>query len=220
MATSIKGTRIVKAGKMMDNGVTIAKTDKGETVAFRICDGENVKKRIVKRGYLKSDELNNFLVCHVMTQLLSGDRKAPCAENKPSEYKAMWEEWTERGILTKEQKKNMKTGFTYLRKFLDDVFQNNLDIKSKDIVSKKSVNWSFRLMDDYTVQKIYTMLSNQQEIHMSKDDFYDLVETKMHVSCKGCTKNRCECDFHTFLENRFVPPMNEKAECVNCEYAY
>ena len=114
----------------------------------------------------------------------------------------------------------MKTAFTFMRKFLDDVFSNNLDIKTKNTVSKKSVNWSFRLMDDYTVQKIYKMLNNQQEVYMSTDEFYDLIEAKMEMSCKGCTKDRCECDFQTFLEDRFVPPMNEKAECENCEYAY
>lgn len=219
MAVNIKGKKIVSAGKVMDNGVTVAKTRTGETVMIKIADGENLKKRIVKRGYLKSDELNNFLVCHVMTQLLSGERKAPSTQHQ-TKVVPMWDEWIEKGIITKDQKKNMKTGFTFLRKFLDDVFSNNLDVKTKTVISKKSVNWSFRLMDDYTIQKIYTMLNNQQEVHMSTDQFYDLIEAKMHVSCKGCTKNRCECDFHTFLEDRFVPPMNTEVECENCEYAY
>lgn len=219
MSKNIKTKKIVSAGKMMENGITIATTNTGETVAIRITDGENLKKRIVKRGYLKHDELNNFLICHVMTQLLSGERKAPTSQHQVG-VTPMWDEWIEKGILTKEQRKNMKTGFTFLRKFLDDVFENNLDIKTKDVIAKKSANWSFRLMDDYTVQNIYKMLNNQQEVHMSTEHFYDLIEAKMHMSCKGCTKNRCECDFHTFLESRFVPPMNDKAECTNCEYAY
>lgn len=217
---NLPNKKIVYADKMMDNGVTRAFTEDGKEIYIKIKDGDNLKNKVIKRGYLKADEMNNFLVAHVTCQLLSGERKAPTKDHVLTPQKALWDEWLGKGIITKEQKKNIKMGYTYFRKFLDDVFENNLDVKTKDTISKKSSNWSFRLMDDYTVQKIYRMLEAQKEVNMSTDEFYDLIEAKMHVSCKGCTKNRCECDFHTFLDSKFVPPMREDSECVNCEYAY
>lgn len=218
----MKRRMVVHTSKASVNGTKTAVLDNGEVIQTKITTGKNLLDKSIKRGYLKHDEMNNFLVIHVMSQLISGRKKAPTA--KPTDtITPMWEEWSERGIMTKEQKKNLKTAFTYLRKFVDDVFDNNLDIKTKDNIVRKSANWAFRLMDDYTVQKLYAMLDRQKDICITTDEFYDLLESKMHLTCNGCTKNRCECEFHTFLESKFVPPMNERLKGedeINCEYAY
>lgn len=187
---------------------------KNGQLVVKIEDGINLKEKIVKRGYLKSDEMNNFLMCYTIAQLIEGKRSQQRKEVPP-----MWETWEKSGIITKEQKKNLKTAHTFLNKFVNDVFANNLDVKTKDNVVKKNMKWEFKLIDDYTVQKLYKMVSSMSEVNMSTQEFYDLIDAKMHVCCEGCTKNRCECELHTFLQDRFVPPVNEGKE-YNCEYAY
>lgn len=183
-------------------------------LVVKLEDGINLKEKKVKRGYLKAEEMNNFLMCYTIAQLIEGKRSTQRKEVPP-----MWETWEQSGIITKEQKKNLKTAHTFLTKFVNDVFANNLDIKTKDNVVKKNMKWEFKLIDDYTVQKLYKMLSNMSEVKMTTHEFYDLVDSKMFVDCKGCTKNRCECELHSFFEERFVPPVDEGKEC-NCEYAY
>lgn len=197
--------------------VNVANNDR---VVVTISDGKNLKERVVKRGYLKADEMNNFLILHVISQIMTGIRKAPSKMHKLNYENTMWDDWMNKGILTKEQKKNLKMANTYIRKFVDDVFTNNLDVKTKDTLVKKSVNWSFRLMDDYTLQKLYRMLETRKEFSLNKDEFLDLIEAKMEMSCKGCTKNRCECETHKFFDDNFIPPINEDLEKCNCEYAY
>ena len=109
---------------------------------------------------------------------------------------------------------------TYFNKFINDVFNNNFDLTTKDKIIQQIAKFDFRLIDDYTVQKIYSLMnSTTKEFHMDKDDFFDLVEAKMEMSCKGCTKDRNECELRQFLEDRFVPPINEGSQC-NCEYSY
>lgn len=75
-------------------------------------------------------------------------------------------------------------------------------------------------MDDYTLQKLYRLLEAKKDYTLTKDEFIDLIEAKMEMSCKGCTKNRCECDTHKFFEDNFIPPINEDSDKCNCEYAY
>lgn len=187
---------------------------KNGQMIVKIEDGINLKEKKVKRGYLRADEMNNFIMCYTIAQLIEGKRSAQRKEVPP-----MWEVWENSGIITKEQKKNLKTAHTFLTKFVNDVFANNLDVKTKDNVVKKNMKWEFKLIDDYTVQKLYKMLSNMSEVNMTTQEFYDLVDSKMYVECRGCTKNRCECELHSFFEQRLVPPMDEGKEC-NCEYAY
>lgn len=179
-----------------------------------IKDGENLKSRKVKRGYLKHEEMNNFIMIYAAHQLIEGVRSI---QNKSVPH--MWETWSERGIMTPEQQKNLKMASTYIKKFSLDVYNNNFDIKTKDVVSKKAANWTLKVVDDYTIKKIYAMLDNSQEAHIPMEMFYDLIETKLEASCNGCTKNRNECELQTFFADRLIPPSDEGSEC-NCEYAY
>lgn len=212
--------KLSKDIKTMKSNSATTKNVENKRVVVTISDGDNLKNKIVKRGYLKADEMNNFLLLHVVSQILTGQRKAPSRMGRFGYEGTVWDDWLNKGIITKEQKKNLKMANTYIRKFVDDAFTNNLDVKTKDTVVKKSSNWSFRLMDDYTVQKIYRMLEAKKEFSLTKDEFFDFVEAKMEMSCKGCTKNRCECKLHDLFDANFVPPINEDKECPNCEYAY
>lgn len=192
----------------------IKKEQNGKIIA-QMETGKNVRERLVKRGYLNREEYNNFLMLLSLNMLVIGERSLDCKATPP-----MWDTWVEKGIMTPEQKKNLKMATTYFNKFINDVFNNNFDLTTKDKIIQQIAKFDFRLIDDYTVQKIYSLMnSTTKEFHMDKDDFFDLVEAKMEMSCKGCTKDRNECELRQFLEDRFVPPINEGSEC-NCEYSY
>lgn len=190
---------------------------KGNQVVVKLQDGENIQNKTVKRGYLRADEINNFMMIYVVHQLIDGVRSQTHKQVPP-----MWETWEKSGIITKEQKKHLKMACTYMKKFTYGVFNDNLDLKTKDSIMKKNVKWDIKLMDDYTLQKVYKMMQSMKEVRLTTDEFYDLIEAKHALNCKGCTKDRCECDLQTFFEDHFIPiptMPNEEAK-RNCEYSF
>ena len=209
------------AGKLMRlEGINTIMVDvtveqKPNNVSITVNNGENLKGRVVKRGYLNRDEFNNFMMLTTLNMLINGERGVDGKRSVP-----MWESWTSKGIMTSAQKKNLKMATTYFGKFLNDVFNNNLDIKSKEKILGQLVKYDFRLIDDYTVQQVYNLMNSvTKQFHLEQDEFFDLVEAKMIVSCKDCNKDRNECKLRDFFESKFIPPINEGGEC-NCEYAY
>lgn len=198
----------VKSKKEVKNG----------SVVMTLSDGENLKNKVVKRGYLRADEMSNFMMIHVVHQLIEGFRSQSRKTTEP-----MWDTWEKSGVITKEQKKNLKMACTYMKKFTSSVFNDNLDVKTKDNIVKKNYKWDIKLMDDYTLKRVYTMLQNNKEIKLTTDEFYDLIEAKHALHCRGCKKNRSTCDIQTFFENHLVPTVAdrepESLQC-NCEYAF
>lgn len=180
----------------------------------QLTNGKNIETKEIKRGYLRQDELNNFLMIFTVAQLIEGTRSVQHKKQPP-----MWETWESSGIITKEQRKNLKMALTYMKKFSSSVFNDNLDVKTKENVLKKNVKWEFKLIDDYTVQKIYSMIKNIKEVQLTLDEFYDMVDASLYVRCRNCSKDRNECTFRDFLEDKMVPKPND-GECPNCEYAY
>jgi len=179
--------------------------------------GDNCKNRTVKRGYLGSDEVNIFMNMFACVQLVEGVRNLEYKESSEA-----WGIWKEKGIITPEQQKNLKLFVTYGAKFLNDVFNNNLDSGTKDSLSKKLLNYDYRITDDYTLRKVYAMFEGDKEYSISKDNFFDMVESKMITDCKGCTKCRDNCDTFKLFDDYLVPPVSENSACTqpNCEYAY
>lgn len=228
---SFKGNKIVQSdqvmlmngkkrqGKVLDTVIDVDTKLNFETQEVNgkevFVSGENVKNRTVKRGYFKSNEINNFMTITAAIHLIEGVRNFDHKISDP-----MWKQWENSGIITKEQQKNLKMAVTYLSKFANDVFNNNLDSTSKQTISDKMVKYDFRLIDDPTVQRLYSMLSKDSEAHITKEEFFDLVESKMHCDCHGCTKDRANCETRIFLENNFIPPINSEEDACNCEYSY
>lgn len=192
----------------------IKKEQNGKIIA-QMETGSNLKNRTIKRGYLNRDEFNTFMMLTSLNMLILGERSITNRRVPP-----MWESWVERGVMTPEQRKNLKMANTYFNKFINDVFNNNFDLVTKDKVIAQLVKYDFRLIDDHTVRQVYNLMdSATKEFHLTQDEFFDLVEAKMETSCKGCTKDRCECETRELFESKFIPPVNEGSQC-NCEYAY
>jgi hypothetical protein len=192
---------------------------KGFTV---FTDGNNLREKKVARGYLRQEEMNQVVMLASTYQLLMGFRSLHGSGDK----EPVWEKFEKSGIITKEQIKYIKMATTYQRKFLDSFVGDNLDRKSKEIISKRLAKWELRVADDYQIKRLENLLKRNKEVNLSLDEFYSLVDAKLYAECKGCTKNRNECKLRDFYEAKFIPPIehwmetgNEEVAC-NCEYAY
>lgn len=185
-------------------------------------DGANLRERKVKRGYLRQEEMNQIMMLGATHQLLMGFRSLTGIGDQVP----IWEKFEKSGIITKEQIKYLKMATTYQRKFFDSFIQDNLDRKTKETLDKRLKKWELRLMDDYQVKKLETMLAKSGERTLTIEEFFEFVDARLFSECKGCTKDRSECKLRDFYEANFVPPVEDlgKIECgevkCNCEYSY
>ena len=182
-------------------------------------DGENVKNKIVKRGYLNKEETNILMMLGTTHQLLIGVRSL-YGDNGENAV----EKFIKNQMITKEQAKNLRMAITYQKKFLDDFVENNLDRKNKEVLAKRLLKWELRLVDDYQVKKLDNMLKKNGEHRLTSNEFFSLIDGKLYAECKGCTKERQTCKLRDFLEDNFIPSVvdmkfAEENKC-NCEYAY
>ena len=179
-------------------------------------DGDNLRNRLVRRGYLKKDEANDLIVLLVGETLMRGTH--PENPGPP-----MWESWVNQGIMTKEQAKYLKTGCTFISKATQSILKDNLDAKSKDVVYKRVMRNEIRIIDDYMIEKLKRIYAENKEVQVSRSNFEVMCECMHAVTCRNCEKSRQKCDIHTFYENYNVPPVEyrelEKTLC-NCEYAF
>lgn len=169
----------------------------------------------IKRGYLNANEANNLVMIHTVQQLISGIRSI----DGKSGGIPQWESWAKSGIITKEQTKTLKTINTLMIKFINSVFENNLDVKTKDAIVKKVKKWEVKVVDDYTFQKIQNLMSGADHMNVPMDTVYELVAGSMQAKCRNCRGDRNNCDLHTAFIDLFVPP----SDCNwsdTCEYAH
>jgi hypothetical protein len=132
--------------------------------------------------------------------------------------KPMREEWKKRGNLTKEEHKSLKIAETYMEKFIMSVY-NRLSTKQKEQINKKLFKYSFKLVDDFTMQKLNRDIKDKiNTAAMPRQQFYDWCCEIMDVKCSGCTKDWNTCQLYTIFEDNFVPESG--FDCTNCKYAY
>lgn len=187
----------------------------GGTIKIQLKDGENISKKRVKRGYLRGEEMNHYIMIYTVCQMMEGVRTIEGRASDP-----MWETWERSGILTKEQKKNLKTAHTFLTKFLGNVFENNLDVKTKDEIVKRVSKWNVKVVDDHMLKKINRMLETADKFAIDREMFFELSSYAIEKQCLNCTKERCECSLNTFLHDNLIPPPTGYGDVKNCEYAW
>jgi hypothetical protein len=174
-------------------------------------------KRDVERmkDYLNATEKNQLMVLMSVLQLMNGERNGGIDGPKIS---AMLEDWDKRGNMTKEEHKNLKMANTYLSKFCTSVM-NRLAPEEKEKLHKRLIKFDFRLVDDYTLKKIYRDINNHMvNAVIPRDMFYKWCEEIMDVNCNGCNENWKKCELHKVLEENFVPESTWNKN--NCRYAY
>lgn len=169
----------------------------------------------LRRNYYNNGEFNNFMVMAAMLQMMEGIRGMGGAIGEP-----MAENYYNKGIITKEQRKNLKMSYTYLKKFMIETY-DNADIKTRNKMDKKLLNFDFRLVDDYSVKKIYEILNSTEEYRLSKEDFYLLVTKQVESGCADCVEDRNTCKMHDLFEKYLIRPQHRGCgNLPNCEYAF
>lgn len=169
------------------------------------------------KDYLNADERNQLMVLMSILQVMDGVRNNTGLKN-PAEMQSMIEDWEKRGNLTKEEHRSLSMAKTYLEKFCKSVF-NRMNSKEKESFQKKLCKFDFRLVDDFTLQKIYReMQDKMKNAVVPRDEFQDWTEQIMECNCKNCKKHWEECRLHEIFEDNFIPESTRPLE--NCKYAY
>jgi hypothetical protein len=167
------------------------------------------------RDYLNSIEKNQFMVLQSVLQLIEGKRND--GKDGPK-IRKMLEQWTDHSNMSKEEHKNLKTAETYLKKFLNSVY-DRLSSKEQSIIDKKITKFDFKLVDDFTLKQVNRDIQNRfVNAVIPRQQFYDWCADIMEVKCKGCTKDWNTCDLHQVFEHNFVPESG--FDCTNCKFAY
>ena len=165
------------------------------------------------KNYLNSNERETFFNLVALGKMIEG------YDYYGKKQDPIYEEWLERGTISKDEKKYLKSSLSWLIKFLDSVL-NRLDSRHVEQYQKQFSKMALRRIDDYTVQKLSREIKDKsKEIVMDRELFYDYCVDIMEVNCKGCVKNGAECKLCMTFEDNLVPaPTGEK--CDNCRYAY
>lgn len=165
------------------------------------------------KDYLNADEKNQIMVFMSILQIMSGNRGI----NGPKLITVL-EDWNKRGNLTKDEHKSLKFAETYLTKFCKSVY-DRLNDKEKVQIDKRLQKFDFRLVDDYTMQKIQRNINNHMEnAAVPRQQFYKWCEEIMDCNCKGCTKDWKDCELHQVFDENFIPESTWYLD--NCKYAY
>lgn len=168
------------------------------------------------RDYLNSFEKNQFMVLISILQLIEGKRNNSGMDGL--KLGTMIEEWSKRDNLTKDEKKNLKTGTTFLRKYINSIY-DRLSLKEQQIIDKKVLKFDFKLIDDYTLKQVHRDITDSlKNAVVPRQEFYDWCSEIMEIKCNGCTKDWKTCNLHQAFDNNFVPESG--FDCTNCKYAY
>lgn len=167
------------------------------------------------KDYLNKFETNQFMVMNSVLQSVLGINNTGVDGPK---LQTMREDWMKRGNLTKEEHKSLKMAETYMEKFIMSVY-NRLGPKEQEKIQKKLFKYSFKLVDDFTMQQVNRDIKDKmQNAVIPRPEFYDWTCEIMEVKCNGCTKDWNTCELHQVLDDNFVPESG--FDCTNCKYAY
>lgn len=148
-----------------------------------------------KRGYFSSQELNTYLVLNSIIQMLDGRRTI---DNKKHEQ--FWKELEDKGMITAEEKKNLKSSYTFLKKYLESAY-NNLDKPTQNKIDKQADKFDFRLVDDYTFKRIIRDISKEMDYaKIKRKDFEEILEDVAEIKCVGCTQDYKECSLFKVMD--------------------
>lgn len=164
-----------------------------------------------KRGYLNREEENFYMVAKSFIQMIDGTRNL---ENKMTEE--VWKEWSKRGMITPDMQKNIKLVHTYLKKFCYEIEQN-LDKQGLARLNKKLSKFDFKIVDDFTMQKLFRDIRNNMDYAVLKREYFmGILEDISEVRCVGCKEDYKKCELFKVFEDITIPYVGEEP---NCPYA-
>lgn len=160
------------------------------------------------RKYLNAKEEGYFLMLAAALAYINGETEETDKDN-------MIERYSKAGMLTSTSKKNLKTGITFIKKFLEETY-NNLDHTTQKRLEKKTTTFNIVFTDKYTANKLNRELSNKMKyVVMERELFNEIIEDIATVKCVNCKNNYEECSLYKCLEDSLTPGLGEN----NCPYS-
>lgn len=160
----------------------------------------------LRRGYLNTKEEDMYLMLVVVMLYVSGDTNLTKKDN-------IIERFSSSGMLTKSSQKNLKTGLTFIAKFLKETYEN-LDKTTQSKIDKKSYNFNLKFTDSYTSEKLDRDVDKKLEYAVIKRDLFNgIIEDIAQVRCVNCNKSYQECEWYLILEDSLKESSGEKKNC-------
>jgi len=167
------------------------------------------------KDYLNAEERNQMMV--IGSLIRSFDN---CKGTKSDAPKIITiaEQWDQRGNITTDERKSLKMASTYLHKFWKSTY-DRMGNKEQEVLKKKLSSYDFRLMDDYTFQRICTDMGDKVNfVAVEREHFGKWCEEIMCANCKDCMKHWSDCELHNVLNDNLIPDSTWSLD--NCRYAY
>ena len=157
------------------------------------------------RKYLNSKEEGYYIMLEVALAYISGETKETNIKIDNQKSDDMIEMFEKAGMFTTSSKRNLKTGITFIRKFLDETY-NNLDQTTQKKVDKKTNTFNISYVDKYTAEKIERDINNKTKFAViDRELFNDTIEDIAEVRCVNCHRNYEECELYKVLEDSLTP---------------
>jgi hypothetical protein len=84
-------------------------------------------------------------------------------------------------------------------------------------LNKQLIKFDYKLVDDYTMQKIFRDMNDRLKyITIERDKFIDVLEDIAQVRCVGCKEHYETCPIYKVLDDIMTPYLGEQP---NCPYA-
>ena len=146
---------------------------------------------------------------------ISGGTEATDIELNNKKTVDMIEAFENAGMFTSSSKKNLKTGITFINKFLKETY-NNLDQTTHKRLDKKTNTFNISYVDKYTAEKLERDINNKTKYAViDRELFNDIIEDIADVRCVNCHKNYEECSLYKVLEDSLTPAEGTG----NCPYS-
>lgn len=153
------------------------------------------------KDYLNSNEREIFLL---VAKLMDGIDKMV--------------EWEQRGVISKEEKKNFKTASTLIYKSLNSIL-DRLNQSNKKSIANSLENSGVFLTNKYGIQQyMRKKLADENACFEENKDYFNLVEEVAFQNCNGCEKHCTECRYYELWEDLYISDMGDPFG--NCRFAY
>ena len=169
----------------------------------------------LRRGYLNSREEGFYIMLEAALAYISGETEETNIELNNKKTVDMIETFENAGMFTSSSKKNLKTGITFIKKFLKETY-NNLDQTTQKRLDKKTNTFNISYVDKYTAEKLERDINNKTKYAViDRELFNDIIEDIADVRCVNCHKNYEECSLYKVLEDSLTPAEGTG----NCPYS-
>ena len=169
----------------------------------------------LRRGYLNSKEEGFYIMLEAALAYINGETEEGNIKLNNQKPDSMIEMFEKAGMFTTSSKRNLKTGITFIKKFLDETY-NNLDQTTQKRLDKKTSTFNISYVDKYTAKKIERDINNKTKFAViDRELFNDIIEDIAEVRCVNCHRNYEECELYKVLEDSLTPAEGEG----NCPFS-